>query len=92
MPITPTNQLKSTATPTGAVKGYAKQGVYGIGVYGTALYGVGVAGFGVPTNAIKSSIDVATIIAVGSPIGLLLSLTYAEELSLSGGIVNQIKN
>jgi len=57
MPITPTNQLKSTISPTGAVKGYAKQAVYGIGVYGIAIYGVGISGFGVVTNALKNTVS-----------------------------------
>ena len=43
----------------------------------------------VPTNISKSS--VGTTITVGSPIGLLLALTYSTTTS-SGGWTNQTKN
>lgn len=57
MPVSGTNQVKNTVSPTGEVKGYARQAVYGIGIYGIAIYGVGIPNFMVVTNQIKNSIS-----------------------------------
>lgn len=89
--ISGTNQSKNTVSPFGQVKGYARQAVYGIGIYGLAIYGVGVSGFGVKTNQSKSTVP-ATTIPAGSAMGLLLTLTYANAVTVGSGVTNQSKS
>ena len=91
MTATFTNLPKNTISPSNKIKGYAQQAVYGIGVYGLAVYGVGVAGFGIFTNRAKTPIG-TTSTAIGSPMGLLLTLTYATATQSSNGFTNQTKN
>lgn len=60
--------------------------------YGQRKAGVYWGGFAIsPTNQSKSSAGGLTIPA-GSPIGLLLSLTYADDVVLSSGFINQSKS
>lgn len=91
MPITPTNQSKNTITPTGQVKTFSIQGVYGVGLYGYAVYGVGVAGYGSVINESKSPSSSITIEA-GQPMGLLLAITYPSQIVVGSGVVNQSKS
>lgn len=90
MPITPINQSKNAKVPVNKVKFRSTQAIYGQGVYGIAVYRAGVSS-SVPTNQSKS-VSAAATIAIGSPIGLLLALTYADQIVVSGGWVNQPKN
>ncbi len=89
--ISGTNQPKNTVSPVGQVKGYAVQATYGVGVYGLATYGVGTPGFGVKTNQSKSTVP-ATTIPAGSAMGLLLTLTYANDITVGSGVTNQSKS
>lgn len=89
--ITGTNQSKNIVSPFGQAKGYASQAVYGVGVYGVARYGVGTSGFGVKTNQSKSTVPAVTIPS-GSAMGLLLSLTYANAVTVGSGVTNQSKS
>jgi len=91
MTATFTNQTKNNITPSNKLKGYATQAVYGIGVYGLAVYGVGVAGFGIFTNRAKTPIGTTSTV-IGSPMGLLLSITYATSTSSGSGWTNQLKS
>lgn len=90
MPIAPTNQSKHVVTPTNKVKFRNAQAIYGQGIYGLAIYGVGAPSV-VPINQSKSSTGVTTL-EEGSPIGLLLSLTYASDIIIGSGVTNQSKN
>lgn len=89
--ISGTNQSKNTVIPSGQAKGYASQAVYGVGVYGMAVYGVGTSGFGVVVNQDKSTIPAVTI-PTGSAMGLLLSLTYANDVTVGSSVTNQSKS
>ena len=91
MTATFTNLPKNTPSFTSKIKGYAQQAIYGVGVYGIALYGVGTSGFGTITNRTKSTIPLTTIYA-GTPMGLLLTLTYANDITVGGGVTNQSKS
>lgn len=90
MPIVPTNQVKNIVTPTGARK-------YGVYTWGdtVATWGDALATWGnlaiAPTNQSKSS-QGQTTLEEGSPIGLLLSLTYASDIIVGSGVTNQSKN
>lgn len=90
MPVSPTNQTKNIVTPTNKVKFRNAQAIYGQGIYGLAVYGVGTPSV-VPTNQTKSSQGSVTIYT-GSPIGLLLSLTYSSDIVIGSGVTNQSKN
>lgn len=89
--ISGTNQSKNTVSPSGQAKGYTSQAVYGVGVYGIAVYGVGTSGFGVVVNQDKSTIPAVTI-PTGSAMGLLLTLTYANDVTVGSGVTNQSKS
>ena len=91
MTATFTNLPKNTPSFTSKIKGYAQQAIYGVGVYGIALYGVGTSGFGTITNRTKTPIGTTSTV-IGSPIGLLLSITYATATSSGSGWTNQQKN
>lgn len=56
MPITPTNKTKNAISPSGRVKSFVQQAVYGLGVYGIAMYGIGTAGSGMFINKDKSTL------------------------------------
>lgn len=56
MPITPFNQSKNTVSPSGQVKSYLTQAVYGVGRYGVAIYGIGISGIASMVNQTKSSL------------------------------------
>lgn len=91
MPITPTNRTKNVITPDNKAKGASLSAVYGVGVYGYATYGVGTVGYESFVNRDKSPNGVTTIYQ-GSPIGLLLSLTYANTFTSGTGFTNRTKN
>lgn len=90
MSVTGTNQSKNTVTPTGGRK-------YGVYTWGDAeaTWGDSLATWGnlsiTPTNQNKSTFGVTTVYA-GTPIGLLLTLTYASTFSVGSGVVNQSKS
>lgn len=90
MSITPTNQSKNVVTPQGA----RKTGIYFWGD-SIATWGDAIATWGgvmiTPTNQTKNGTTSGTL-AVGSPIGLLLTLTYAVALPGVAGVVNQSKS
>lgn len=90
MPIAPTNQSKNSVSLVNKVKTRLAQAIYGQGVYGIAVYGVGIPS-SVLTNQTKSSTGTTTL-QQGSPIGLLLSLTYASDIIIGSGITNQSKS
>ncbi len=90
MPITPTNQSKSTITPSGQ----RKTGVY---LWGddVATWGDALATWGnyfiTPVNESKSPSSSITIEA-GQPMGLLLAITYPSQIVVGSGVVNQSKS
>lgn len=86
MTVVGTNQNKNNANGTGQFK--LAWGGYGYARYGMSYYGQ--AGGGI-TNQLKSPRGIVTTV-VGSPIGLLLSLTYATIISTGSGVTNQSKS
>lgn len=90
MPISPTNQTKNTVTMIGS----RKTGVY---LWGdsVATWGDSVATWGdsvaSPTNQTKTSTGSTTIYA-GTPMGLLLSITYPTTFGIGSVITNQPKS
>lgn len=88
--ISGTNQSKNAVTPTGARK-------YGVYAWGDteATWGDALATWGdlliAPTNQLKSS-NGATTLDEGSPMGLLLSLTYSSTIISGNGVTNQSKS
>lgn len=90
MPIAPTNQSKNIVTPSNQGKFGNTQAIYGLGVYGLVVYGVGTPS-GIPTNQSKSS-NGSVSLDIGSPIGLLLSLTYSSTIISGNGVTNQSKS
>lgn len=90
MPIVPVNQSKNIVAPKGARK-------YGVYAWGDpdATWGDTLATWGdlliAPTNQSKSP-QGQTTLGEGSPIGLLLSLTYASDIIIGSGVTNQSKN
>lgn len=91
MTATFTNLPKNSPSFTSKIKGYAQQAIYGVGVYGIALYGVGISGFGTITNRTKTPIGTTSTV-ICSPMGLLLTLTYATATTSSNGWTNTTKN
>lgn len=89
MPISPTNRSKSVIVPnndnkTGIVLWGDNDFTWGgIDVTWGVNYNV--------TNRSKST-SATTTIAAGSPIGLLLALTYASTVVIGGGWINRNKN
>ena len=88
--ISGTNQSKNIVTPYNVVKTRNAQAIYGMGIYGLVTYGVGVPS-GLPSNQSKSTVPVTTISA-GTPMGLLLTLTYANDITVGSGVINQQKS
>ncbi len=88
--IAGTNQSKNIASPYGQ----RKAGVY---LWGDleATWGDPVATWGgvmiAPSNQSKSTLPLTTITA-GTPIGLLLALTYANDVTIGSSVVNQSKS
>ena len=91
MPITPTNQAKNTISPSGA----RKAGLYlwgdPVGTWGDTVATWGGSGLVSATNQSKSSTGSSTILA-GTPIGLLLALTYANNITTGATWINTNKN
>ena len=90
MAVSGTNQSKTVVSPYNTVKTRNAQAIYGMGIYGIAVYGVGVPS-GIPTNQSKSASGSITISA-GSPMGLLLSITYPSDVVIGSGFINQQKS
>lgn len=88
--ISGTNQPKTIVSPLNTVKTRNTQAIYGMGIYGLVVYGVG-APSGVPTNQTKSTTGQTTITA-GTPMGLLLSITYPTTFVIGSGFINQSKS
>ncbi len=88
--IAGTNQSKNIVTPYNVVKTRNAQAIYGMGIYGLVTYGVGTPS-GTPTNQNKSPSGTITISA-GSPMGLLLSITYPTTFVIGSGFINQSKS
>lgn len=88
--ISGTNQSKNIVTPYNVVKTRNAQAIYGMGIYGLVTYGVGVPS-SIPTNQPKSASGTITINA-GSPMGLLLSITYPTTFVIGSGFINQSKS
>lgn len=89
MPITPTNLNKNPSSFSGA----RKTGIYFWGDT-MATWGDAVATWGssyVVTNIDKNT-PATTTTVIGSPIGLLLSLTYATATTSGSGWTNINKN
>lgn len=90
MSVSGTNQSKTIVSPVGNRK-------YGIYTWGDALatWGDSLATWGnlaiSPTNQSKSSQGAVTITA-GTPMGLLLSLTYSSDIIIGSGVTNQSKS
>ena len=87
--ITPTNISKNPITPTGVAKSLSYY-------WGdpNATWGDAIATWGsnyVVTNIVKNT-PTSTTTVVGSPIGLLLTLTYATAITSGGGWTNQPKS
>lgn len=85
MTVIGTNQNKNNANGIGQFK--LAWGGYGFARYGQSFYGQS----GGVTNQNKSTFGVTTIYA-GSPMGLLLTLTYASTISVGSGVTNQSKS
>ena len=88
--ISGTNQSKNIVTPYGQ----RKAGIYFWGD-SEATWGDTLATWGglaiAPTNQTKSTVPVTTI-PVGSAMGLLLTLTYANAVTVGSGVTNQSKS
>ena len=89
MPITPTNISKNTGTFTGA----RKAGTYFWGD-SMATWGDAIAAWGsvYSVSNINKNTPASTTTVIGSPIGLLLALTYATATTSGSGWVNINKN
>jgi len=85
MTVVGTNQIKNNANGVGQFK--LSWGGYGYARYGMSYYGQG----GGITNQSKSPRGITTTV-IGSPIGLLLSLTYATIITTGSGVTNQSKS
>ncbi len=90
MAVSGTNQSKNIASPYGQ----RKAGVYFWGD-SVATWGDALATWGnsllAPTNQSKSTLPITTI-PTGSPIGLLLALTYANDVTVGSSVINQSKS
>jgi hypothetical protein len=90
MVVIGTNQSKTIVTPTGD----RKAGVYSWGDVG-ATWGDSLATWGnfslSTTNQSKSNFGSTTINA-GTPMGLLLSITYPTTFTVGSGVTNQPKS
>lgn len=90
MAVSGTNQSKIAVTP----KGQRKAGVY---MWGDpdATWGDALATWGdyqiAPTNQSKTPFGAITIYA-GTPMGLLLSITYPTTFTIGSGVTNQSKS
>lgn len=90
MPITPTNQSKSTTSPVGTNK-------YGIAAWGDSSYTWGDAiatwgSSGVSATNQSKAISSGLQIDAGQPMGLLLTLTYPSTFTIGSGWINSNKN
>ena len=84
-----TNLSKNSVNPTNQNKGTGAEWADLVASWADALYGW--AESAAITNTIKHSpASVSTVI--GSPIGLLLTITYATSTSTGSGWYNQTKN
>lgn len=90
MSVVGVNQSKTIVTPSGQ----RKAGIYfwgdSLATWGDALATWGGVTLS-PTNQSKSIFGAVTITA-GTPIGLLLTLTYASDFTIGSGVTNQPKS
>lgn len=90
MAVVGVNQSKTIVTPSGQ----RKAGVYFWGD-SMATWGDSLATWGgltvSPTNQSKSTFGAVAIVA-GTPIGLLLTLTYSSGFTIGAGVTNQPKS
>lgn len=90
MAVSGTNQSKNIVSPVGHIKA----GVYTWGD-SVATWGDILATWGnyqiAPVNETKHIFGSSTIYA-GTPMGLLLSITYPSTVSVGSGVVNQSKS
>lgn len=88
--ISGTNQSKNIVTPYGQ----RKAGIYfwgdSVASWGDSLTTWGNL-FITPTNQSKSTVPSVTIPS-GSAIGLLLTLTYANDVTVGSSVINQSKS
>lgn len=94
--ITPTNKTKTSISPVNKEIGsfyllteageYLTQEDGGYIMLDLASYAV------TGINQVKTSINRGLSIQAGSPIGLLLGLTYANTVTVGGGVINQLKS
>lgn len=89
MPITPTNLSKGTTS----FSGNRKAGIYFWGD-SMANWGDAIAAWGAvyAVTNITKNIPASTTTVIGSPIGLLLSLTHATAQTVGSGWTNITKN
>lgn len=90
MSVSGTNQSKNTVTPQGS----RKAGIYTWGD-SIATWGDTLATWGntaiAAVNQLRSPTG-ATTLTIGSPMGLLLSITYPTTTTSGSGAVNQAKS
>lgn len=90
MSVSGTNQSKNTVTPRGALKA----GIYtwgdSIATWGDALATWGNTALA-PVNQLRSPTGAVTS-TMGSPMGLLLSITYPTTTTSGSGAINQQKS
>lgn len=90
MSVSGTNQSKSVVSPYGTRKAgiFLWSDTLATWADSTAVWaGVSIT----PTNQTKSSTG-STTISAGSPMGLLLSITYPTTVVVGSGVINQTKN
>lgn len=90
MTVIGTNQPKNIVTPSGQ----RKSGVYTWGDTG-ATWGDATATWGnfqiIPSNQSKTPSSAVTVYS-GTPMGLLLTLTYSSDFTVGSGVTNQAKS
>lgn len=89
MPITPTNIPKNNINPVNKSKGIGAEWADLVASWADSFYGW--ADSATVTNAVKHSPATGTT-TIGSPMGLLLTITYATSTSTGSGWYNVNKN
>lgn len=89
MPITPTNISKTSINPTGTSRGVSYLWGDTVKTWGDA---VATWGYSYSVTNIDKNTPASTTTIVGSPIGLLLTLTYATAITNGSGWTNINKN
>lgn len=89
MSIIPTNIAKNTISPIGESRGISYLWGDTVRTWGDA---VATWGYAYSVTNVTKNTPSSTTISIGSPIGLLLTLTYSSTISFGGGWVNQSKS